>query len=766
MKRKLFPLALAILVASTAFSQSNVSYNANSVPIGATYNTAFGFQSLTSVTGTRNSALGYEALKANTSGLSNTGIGFQALTANTVGAFNTAIGMQSMNANISGYANSGLGYQSLYNTTTGTYNTATGLVSMNANTTGNYNTGNGTAALYQSTTGNNNTASGAGALYTNTTGSANTAIGYYADVTTGNLTNATAIGNEAKVSASNTIQLGNSAVTAVYAGTGTTAKLIAGGLQITGGTPAVGKVLTSDAAGNATWQTPTGGGGGTGWSLLGNAGTVDGTNFIGTTDNVPLSFRVNNQPAGSIEGTNNGNTCLGYQSGNLFAGAGARNTALGYMSMQNIAVGFENAATGYYAMRQNTNGSVNTAHGFSALMSNLTGFANTAVGGYALISNTSGHYNTSLGGYSMTQNTTGQYNTAVGHLALELNTIGTNNTAIGAAALEANLTGVQNAACGWGALISNTSGNQSTGMGSHALWDNTVGTNNSALGYYANVSVNNLNNATALGASTIVNASNKVRIGNTTVTVVEGPVAYTISDGRFKTQINQDDVKGLDFIQRLRPVVYNMDTRKFQEFLTQNMADSTRAHYLDQDFGPSTAIRQSGFIAQEVEQAARESGYDFNGVHVPTTETDNYSLAYSQFVVPLVKGMQEQQAMIEAQSATLAQQQSQIEALQLLVAALAASPADKGATSPATTIPTDRIAVYPNPSSGTFTVSTQTIDEGRIEITNASGQVIQTRNLTRGTFNYTLDLTTHTRGIYLVKIITPNQTLTQKLILE
>jgi hypothetical protein len=36
-----------------------------------------------------------------------------------------------------------------------------------------------------------------------------------------------------------------------------------GVIQITGGTPGTGKVLTSDASGNATWQVPTGGGGGT-----------------------------------------------------------------------------------------------------------------------------------------------------------------------------------------------------------------------------------------------------------------------------------------------------------------------------------------------------------------------------------------------------------------------------------------------------------------------------------------------------------------------
>jgi hypothetical protein len=37
------------------------------------------------------------------------------------------------------------------------------------------------------------------------------------------------------------------------------------------------------------------------WNLLGNSGTIDGTNFIGTTDNVPFSIRVNNQKAGRID---------------------------------------------------------------------------------------------------------------------------------------------------------------------------------------------------------------------------------------------------------------------------------------------------------------------------------------------------------------------------------------------------------------------------------------------------------------------------------
>ncbi|MBK7855495.1 MAG: hypothetical protein IPJ79_11870 [Bacteroidetes bacterium] len=32
-----------------------------------------------------------------------------------------------------------------------------------------------------------------------------------------------------------------------------------------------------------------------GWSTTGNANTIDGVNFLGTTDNVPFNFRVNNK---------------------------------------------------------------------------------------------------------------------------------------------------------------------------------------------------------------------------------------------------------------------------------------------------------------------------------------------------------------------------------------------------------------------------------------------------------------------------------------
>lgn len=68
-------------------------------------------------------------------------------------------------------------------------------------------------------------------------------------------------------------------------GIGTTtpgAKLeVAGQVKITGGTPGAGKVLTSDATGLATWETPTGGGGSSQW-------TTNGTDIHFSTGNVGI----------------------------------------------------------------------------------------------------------------------------------------------------------------------------------------------------------------------------------------------------------------------------------------------------------------------------------------------------------------------------------------------------------------------------------------------------------------------------------------------
>lgn len=59
---------------------------------------------------------------------------------------------------------------------------------------------------------------------------------------------------------------------------------VSGQVKITGGTPGIGKVLTSDATGLATWQTPAAGSGSTLWTESGsNIYRTDGNIGIGTT---------------------------------------------------------------------------------------------------------------------------------------------------------------------------------------------------------------------------------------------------------------------------------------------------------------------------------------------------------------------------------------------------------------------------------------------------------------------------------------------------
>jgi hypothetical protein len=70
-----------------------------------------------------------------------------------------------------------------------------------------------------------------------------------------------------------------------------------------------------------------GGAGSVGWLLTGNSGTDPATNFLGTSDNQPLRFKVNNLWAGEIHPTS-GNIFLGVNAG-LANTTGSLNTALG-----------------------------------------------------------------------------------------------------------------------------------------------------------------------------------------------------------------------------------------------------------------------------------------------------------------------------------------------------------------------------------------------------------------------------------------------------
>jgi hypothetical protein len=261
---------------------------------------------------------------------------------------------------------------------------------------------------------------------------------------------------------------------------------------------------------------------------------------------------------------------------------------------------------------------------------------------------TTSDFNTAFGLNALPSNT-GNRNTAHGFQALHINGAGSGNTASGVNALRANETGNNNTASGFGALASNETGSSNTAVGVSALVSNDSGRNNTALGSFADVSSGNLTNATAIGFNAMVDASNKIRLGNANVTVIEGQVPFTsVSDGRFKFNV-KEDVAGLDFISNLRPVTYQFDAQAQKDFVDGKLSADELSSRIRSDKDKDGFRRMTGFIAQEVEAAAGKAGFDFDGVKVPESERQYYTLSYSSFVVPLVKAMQEQQRQIEAQ---------------------------------------------------------------------------------------------------------------------
>ena len=102
------------------------------------------------------------------------------------------------------------------------------------------------------------------------------------------------------------------------------------------------------------------------------------------------------------------------------------------------------------------------------------------------------------------------------------------------------------------------------------------------------------------------------------------------------------DVAGLDFINALSPVSYTLDKSAINNFL--KIPDSVQ---VANNAAKAIPQRQIGFVAQEVEAIVKKSGYVFSGIEAPQNEEDPYTIRYAEFVVPLVKAVQELTAQVE-----------------------------------------------------------------------------------------------------------------------
>lgn len=548
--------------------------------------------------GRDNTVLGMNAFASNTKASWNTAIGTKSLFTNTTASQNTAIGSRALftqsfsNGDIPWNSNNvAVGYEALYSNqpTTlfnGLSNTAVGTSAMRANTIGFNNTANGYRALYSNTTGYSNTATGFFSLYNTTIGRENTAHGQSAlyNNTTGNFN--TAIG--------------------MYA-------------------------LFNNVAGSESTAI--------GYNAMLNANNNSNAPI---SQSVAVGFEALRGSSTPADNIGVANTAMGYRA--LWSNSsGNGNTATGRAALLTNSTGFFNTAIGYYTLYLNSMGTDNTAAGSGALYSNTTASQNTAIGCGALLNQS----------YSNSGTAWNSNNVAVGYEALFSNQPisignGNQNTAIGTFASRANTSGYDNTSLGFNALNNNTIGHHNTAVGTFAGNDLNNRSYNTIIGSYAHVGLSS-NNCIAIGVDAFTNVSNVALLGNTTNGPVGGYANWTnFSDGRFKTGI-QENVIGLDFIRRLRPVTYHMDINGLHNFWGISGAGDRDANMHQQDaIIKKEAISMTGFVAQEVEQAAQDSGYDFDGVVKPAHDKDHYRISYASFVVPLVKAVQEQQQMINA----------------------------------------------------------------------------------------------------------------------
>ena len=423
----------------------------------------------------------------------------------------------------------------------------------------------------------------------------------------------------------------------------------------------------------------------------------------------------------------NYNTSVGFQS--LFSNTtGYDNTAVGKGALFSNNIGVQNTAYGNQAMYSNTNGNFNSANGYNSLYHNTSGSLNTANGYSALYSNTTGSFNNALGFRALNSNTQGTDNNAFGKNALLNNTIGTDNAAIGTESMINNTSGSINYAIGNYSLYNNTTGISNVGIGYGALYFNISGSNNVGLGIYADVSASNLSNATAIGSYAIVDANDKVRIGNTSVSSIGGQVSWTnFSDARIKDNI-QENVPGLEFINELRPVTYHFNITK------QNKLSGLIDTMIWQSKYDIEKIQFSGFIAQEVESAASTINYDFSGVD---KSGEIMGLRYAEFVVPLVKAVQELDQMNNELKSENEELKTRLDRLESLI--LNNSTGENGNNQndflSANTLPAKLEQNIPNPFNGITSIQyfvPENSMSAQIRINNNQGIELKVFNITTG----------------------------------
>lgn len=503
-----------------------------------TRNTFLGYESgKINTTGGSNTASGFRSFYSNETGSANVAVGFEALYSHKEGNYNVANGFNALHFDTSGHDNVAIGAWALYHNLSGLFNVANGSGALFFNITGGSNVANGYRSLFSNETGHFNVANGYQALYANSNGSRNVGIGYESNRYNQQGFNNTIVGYAAGRGISAHNKSGNVFIghKAGYFETGdnnlyidntdTLSPLlygefdnnllrINGKLEVTGGlsgfsdTDGDTKIQLEESADEDVIRFDIGGVenfvmNGPRLEVLNSGSSV----FIGANagENDDLSLNKNvfiGANSGKLNTTGFSNIAVGYDafSSNV---TGNYNTATGYQALLSNETGAQNTALGFETLYSHKSGNWNTAIGYKALHSDTTGTGNVAIGSNTMSNNFSSVHNVAVGDNALRDNTTGDHNVAIGAFALRENSIGHHNVATGYNALYNNIQGVENVAIGHSALYNNTA-SDITAIGSEALSSNTSGTHNTAVGRRALNSNTTGYQNTAIGKEALV----------------------------------------------------------------------------------------------------------------------------------------------------------------------------------------------------------------------------------------------------------------------
>jgi hypothetical protein len=227
-------------------------------------------------------------------------------------------------------------------------------------------------------------------------------------------------------------------------------------------------------------------------------------------------------------------------------------------------------------------------------------------------------------------------------------------------------------------------------------------------------------------------------------------VAWTVSDARLKKNIQPMEKGGLTSIMQLQPKTY-----EFRDDVNINVP---------------TGRTFSGFIAQELEEVIPEAVSNTKAPSIRIEKDEilekgvtltNLKIVDADQLLPhIVKAIQEQQAMIEAQA-------QEIEGLRDLVAQLANNPNDERKTQLMDEAFGNKLfQSVPNPANNVARIPFFLNDnaQGQIQITNlATGQIVRTVEVSgQGHNSVSVDLGQMSSGMYSYSLIVDGEVVASK----